>query len=167
MNYLALFITLNIVSNLYENNPSEIMIYSQNKVKQLSSVTQPGDIILFESKNICSGCIKTMSPTVSKITKSQNIFLLTNESDSKSIRYRKNDWENYVNASVVPISYDSLSLSLFQPSPLIIIRTINGFEVIPYEKIFASSGRIIKCEERKLKKKIRHQIQLSKNRLYQ
>jgi hypothetical protein len=139
-----------------KNYLSEILISRENEaVLQLSQLTKPGDILVFESQNVCSGCAQTLATMLNRLQNPLNLYLLVNETSAKDIRFRTNSWNNYLRYEIKGVGYDSISLPNKIPSPVVILRKHSGFKMYDYDDFILKNGKINKSGYRDLKKQIR------------
>ncbi|MCB9245673.1 MAG: hypothetical protein H6606_04520 [Flavobacteriales bacterium] len=139
MKLLILLSPLLFWSITFDKNQSDVYLFKEGQSNSLLSLTQPGDVIIYESHVICSGCVEFLAPVVRRIQTDSNVFLLSSTSSNQVMRYRLNDWGKYLKNLPIGLQYDSISLSLTVQSPLIIFRDSFRFKIYDNKYLFDSS----------------------------
>lgn len=126
----------------FDTAQSDIYLFNNDQRSSLLSLTQPGDVLIYESQVICSGCVEYLSPLVRKVQTDQNIYLLSAATSNQAMRYRLNDWGKYLHFLPKGLPYDSISLSLSAQSPLIILRDHSRFRIYDHKFLFGHSTKL-------------------------
>jgi hypothetical protein len=108
----------------------------------LDSILKTGEVILYESELLCSGCIDELSAVLNKLSKKHRIFLLSPQNSSKSMRYRVNQWSKNNTQTISELRYTHCSLGLKLPSPLILIKENRGYSIFNLDDLLKPSNRI-------------------------
>jgi hypothetical protein len=122
----------------------DVEIRFEREISSLIEKTSIGDVVIYESDKICSGCVKSLSTLIEKVQVEGNVHLMSHESSSQALRFRVNDWGQYLKFPVRGWSYDSTSLSINMPSPVILLRHKDGFELFDDNRLFEGSTTNIK-----------------------
>lgn len=131
---------------------SDIYLFKKDQISSLLSLTQPGDVLIYESRVICSGCVEYLCPLVRKVQTDQNVYLLSAASSNQAMRYRMNDWGKYLQNLPKGLQYDSISLPLSAQSPLIILRERSCFRIYDHKFLFGPSTQLQKSAVRRFLK---------------